>query len=193
MAAIAGGLAWAVKAGAVLAGGAQPDYLAESAPAAHGLALVALAWASGSGLMARAVALAALGSGAIAAWTYVSSPEHFVYNLAMFAATVLVVAGLVLVGRTVRKRGALGRWSALPARLGLWTLPLILAGGLLSSVHEWLLELPVLLLGLGWLWLGIVLLLGQARRGKGPDGKTADRPDKPVQRRRQPAGATPGS
>lgn len=190
VAAVLGGLAWAVKAGSVLAGGAQPRYLAEFAPAAHGLALVAMAWALRCGPVARAVALAAFGTGAMAAWTYAATPEHWLYNLAMFAATVLVVVALVLVGRTVGRRAALGRWSRLPGRIGLSTLPLILAGGLLSSVDERLLELPVLLLGLAWLWLGIVLLLGEVRQGKGQEGDAPDRPKRPVRRARQPAGAT---
>ena len=182
LAALAAGVCWTVKAAAVLAGAGRPDYVAEFTPAAQGLAVAALSWAFACGPVARLVALGALGAGVAAAMAYVSAPEDFVYNVAMFLATMLVVAGLLLVGRALRKRESLGRRSRLPIRLGLWTVPLILTGGLLSSVNERLLELPVLLLGLAWTWLAAVLLIDRLTTPKQPRPGKATKAPAPRQR-----------
>ena len=45
---------------------------------------------------------------------------------------------------------------------GLATIPLLILGGALQAVNERLLELPIALLGLGWVMLGVALWAASA-------------------------------
>ena len=180
VAAVLAGLCWLVKSMAVLAAGTQPGLVFELAPALQTLAVAGLAFAFPAGAVRRTVALLALLAGMATAGLAVLMPGHVAVNVAILAATLLVLAALFLVGGAVHKQKVLGRWSRLPRRLAFWTVPLVLAGGLLSMVNERLLEVPLLLLGLGWLWLGGLLLAPRLRppKEKDHDGP-ARRPPRP--------------
>ena len=49
------------------------------------------------------------------------------------------------------------RYADLPWAMGLSAIPLLIVGGALETISERLLELPVALLGLGWIALGAAL------------------------------------
>lgn len=166
LAAVLAGLCWLVKSVAVLAGASQPVFVFEFAPAFQSLAVAALALAFPAGAICRTVAVLALLAGMATAGLAVLMPEHVAVNVAILAATLLVLAALFLVGGVVRRQQVLGRWSRLPRRLAFWTVPLVLAGGLLSALNERLLEVPLLVLGLGWLWLGGLLSAPRVRPRK---------------------------
>lgn len=183
--ALLGGACWTVKAAAILAGGAQPYGLFEWAPAAMGVALAVLTLTPGwrVGVLGALAAWCAALLGPAAGAAYVAMPEHWLFNGLFFLANLAVVVALYLVGRRVRHQAALGRRSGLPRRIGLWTVPAVLAGGLLAEVQDRLLELPILLLGLAWLTLGVVIL---GARNRAPE------PEAPRKVTRAPARSTSG-
>jgi hypothetical protein len=151
VAALAGGTAWAVKSAAILLTGDQPPVLFDVAPPAFAVALTA----AGVGLQPvgrRRTAVIVLGalSTAAAAVALVSELVAATSGAALAVSSVALVVGLVLLDGS--------REPLRPGRaIGLATVPLLLAGGVLAEVHERLLELPLLVLSLGWLWWGVRL------------------------------------
>jgi hypothetical protein len=80
---------------------------------------------------------------------------------------------LLLLGLAVRRKQALpGRWWTLPLALAVSAAFLMLIGGALESLSERLLEIPILLLGAGWITLGAVL----AQQAMSPQPSPADPP-----------------
>ena len=68
------------------------------------------------------------------------------------------LAALIALGLAARRTRALAPgYATLPLAMGLGALPLIIVGGALESVSERLVELPIAVLGLGWIGLGIAL------------------------------------
>lgn len=68
------------------------------------------------------------------------------------AALALLVA-LVALGIAARREMPASPWALAPLALGLSLIPLLVIGGALARVHPRLLELPVLVLGFGFLAL----------------------------------------
>ena len=65
---------------------------------------------------------------------------------------------LVVLGVVVRRSSALpAPYTSLPLLVGVAAIPLLMIGGALEAVSERLLEIPIVLLGLGWIALGVAL------------------------------------
>lgn len=118
--------------------------------------------------MARA-GLAALGLAAvlgIATWVLsvaaddsraLGSEEEFQPTLLL--AFLALLTGMVLLGIVTRRTRALGdRWSALPLALVVAAPVIAIVGGALEAINERLLEVPLVMYGLGWMGLGYALI-----------------------------------
>ena len=171
-AAMVGGAMWAAKAGVILLGGEQPGYLFEAAPLAFALALLAL----GARLAGRggAVALA----GRVGALTVVAATAANLLEAALtereavpalssivdLVVGVGPVVGLVLLGWASR-RSFPPTWRPGPLALAalyplsaLLLLPAALVVDLDGPSGERLIEVPILIIGLGWIALGAGLI-----------------------------------
>jgi hypothetical protein len=158
-AAAAGGTLWAVKSLSILLTGRQPDYTFELAPLCFGVAIVGvagLAEARGglTGPLVLAVAWFAAAAGGIAAASYIVNGDSVLFGPAVVAAMLATLGVLLYCGRSIWRRKTLGAWSVIP-----WALPWLMigavpAGGVLESLDERLLEVPLLAVGLGWIALG---------------------------------------
>jgi hypothetical protein len=159
VAAFVGGLAWTLKGVVILAGGDQPPWLFEAAPALFGLGLLGVAFGEmprgrrrGFALGLSAVAIL----GGLAA--VVSDLVGEVAGAALAISSVALLLGLLTLGRN-------GRWPApLAWCVGLAMVPALVVGGALSAIDERLLELPLVCLGVGWMAVGWAMLRHQAFR-----------------------------
>lgn len=96
------------------------------------------------------------------------------------------VLALLTLGVAVRRTRTLPPgFASLPLAMGLAVVPLLIVGGLLESVSERLIELPIALLGLGWIGLGIALWSAPSQpgaamgiRGNAHAGRTTDAPSR---------------
>lgn len=164
LAAIVGGLAWVVKGSAILMTGDQPPVAFELGPPLFALGLLGL-YAALGGVDARAKAGAGaavlamalmLGAGVARAADPTLAPdgeEFALLSAVQMAAALCLLAALVLLGLAGR-RARHGGWTAVPLWMGLFFLPALLAGGALSAIHERLLEIPLVLFAIAWIWLG---------------------------------------
>lgn len=122
-------------------------------------ALVTLGLASGvppsrAGRVGIALAVTALLGCLVAAVSSVVTGNVLGPDLALGMVTMtvaLAISGLAL----LRSGAAVG---AFPLLLGLATIPATLVGGALSTADERLLEVPILAIGLGLIFLGVALL-----------------------------------
>jgi len=81
---------------------------------------------------------------------------------------------LIALGIAVRRTRALPPgYASLPLAMGLGAVPLLIIGAALESVSERLFELPIALLGLGWIGLGIALWKRRATADSG-DGRSRE-------------------
>lgn len=170
-AAVVGGAAWILKAGLTLATGNEPP-----AAFAIGLALFPFALLGLWSLVRDAPGRSAQIGGSLAAAAAISvvvavlvraiggadveprEDEITVLTPFMALAGFGTFAALFALGIAVRRDGALAaRYAGLPWGMGMATVPLLILGGALEAVDERLLELPIALLGLGWLILGVAL------------------------------------
>lgn len=170
-AAVIGGAAWTVKAGVTLAVGDEPP-----AAFAIGLALFPFAllglWSIVRDVDGRAARIGGLLAAAAAVSVVLVLLMRAVGGRAVEGAgdeiTVLTpfiaisgfgtFAALLALGIAVRRSRALpGRYASLPWAMGLSAIPLLIVGGALETVSERLLELPVALLGVGWVAVGMAL------------------------------------
>lgn len=170
-AALLGGAAWTVKAGVILATGDEP-----SATFAIGLVLFPFAllglWATVREVRGRATRVGGL-LAAVAAVCAVlmlvvravggegvepSEDKATLLTAFITLAALATVAALIALGIAARRRSALPPgYASLPLTMGLATIPLLVAGAALEGMNERLFELPIALLGLGWIGLGIAL------------------------------------
>ena len=177
--AIVAGLMWGVKGTSILVSGRQPSLLLELAVPLFGVVLVALSVsAAGSGRrrLVGGLGLTAFLAGVVAVVTEVRGE---VWGPALVGAMVSTLIGLVVFGSEGRSRGTVPAIrSRRPAlAIGVATIPAILVGGLLSSIDERLLEVPLVALAVLWCWLGLAVLRGEdsrrlrsARGGSGRSG-----------------------
>ncbi|MGI9019836.1 MAG: hypothetical protein ACR2G3_03910 [Solirubrobacterales bacterium] len=163
-AAVGGGL-WAAKGTVILLTGDQPEYIFEVAPLFLALGLVGLhARLRGrGGRTARVGGLLAWAGVALAATTaavYVATTdgEAFLLDATFPLAMLSIVGALVLLGIAVRRAHALpGRWRSLPLAIVAGVIPLALVGGILETISERLLEIPLVVQGLAWIALGYAI------------------------------------
>lgn len=168
VAAVAGGAMWIVKGGVILAVGDQPPLMFEAAALLFPLALIGLHDRLGGegGRRARtggALARLAVATGLVAAsyGLLVPEPSDVILSVLTAVTGLLTFIGLLLLGLAVRSVGALAsRWRNLPAAMGIAAIPaLTVIGGVLAAIHERLLELPIVALGVAWVVLGFLLSL----------------------------------
>lgn len=155
-----GGAAWVVKAAAILATGDQPPLVYETAPlllavgllGVHAMLVPASTITRCGGWAAVVAVLLGLAS---LTTSVTSTTSDGGFSPLTLATSVCTVAGLVLLGLASRRQTALA-WPVrvLPLLLGVLTVPLLAVGGALAVLDERLLEVPLLVLGLGWIVLG---------------------------------------
>lgn len=142
-----GGALWVVKGASILVSGVQPPWLFELAP----VFFAASCWGLASTRGDRALSAGAL-CAAVLAVVLLMVDAAAAGGAFLGVAMLGVIAFLLVFGWRVRRR-----WRA-PLVLGVSIVPLVVVGGLLAIVHERLLEVPLVLLGLGWIALGGVAL-----------------------------------
>jgi hypothetical protein len=151
--AVVGGVAWVVKGAAILAGLDQPPLLLDVGVAAFPVTLVCLA-ASAHRRASLALGAVAVVAGWLALATEVVGTDQ---GPSILVSTIALVLGLALLGDDEPEQRA-------ARALGLLTVPVLLVGGLLALVAEPLIEVPTVVLGLGWLVLGLTLAGGRYAR-----------------------------
>lgn len=164
-----------IKGMTILISGDQPPFLFEIAPAFFLVGLVGLRLHLGHrGGRTASAGIVALGLAAllgIATWILsvdaapraTGSEEEFQPTL--FLAFLALLTGLALLGLVTRRTQALeDRWSNLPLALVAAAPAIAIVGGALEEINERLLEVPLVLYGVGWMGLGYALI----RSSKGP-------------------------
>lgn len=169
--AIAGGLAWVVKGGVILATGDEPPVAFALGMFLFPLGTLGLASLIGDGGRARtagrALAVIAFVSAIVAGAMFAFAPasweptEERVTPITPF----IVLGGfgaigsILLVGLAVRRaRPFGGRLDVLPLAIGVGAVPAILLGAALGQVNERLIEVAVVAIGLAWIVLGRALV-----------------------------------
>jgi hypothetical protein len=166
--AILGGAMWVVKGGLIMLGGPDPD-LFIPAQLFFALGLLGLhtqlagrggRLGSIGGVLAYAAVALSTVNGAYSVLFAEDEPQTpFPFNITYGAAALAIFIGLVLLGIAALRANALpGRWRTLPLIVGLAAL---LPVWVLSFIH---LEVPVVVLGVGWILLGYALW---AEKGEG--------------------------
>lgn len=199
IAALLGGTAWALKAGVILATGDEPPVAFGLGLALFPFALLGLWWLLGradtrAGKAGAVLAAVAAVCGVLALLVRavggegVEPSEDEVTLLTPFitGAGAGTVLALLTLGVAVRRTRTLPPgFASLTLAMGLAVVPLLIVGGLLESVSERLIELPIALLGLGWIGLGIALWSAPSQpgaamgiRGDADAGRTTDAPSR---------------
>lgn len=171
MAAAVGGAAWTVKATVTLATGDEPSAMFAIGFALFPFALVG-SWSLVHEVEGRASAVGGILAAAAAVSVVLAALVRAVGGAAVEPSddeiTVLTpfiaiggfgaFAALLALGLAARRGRALSApYTSLPWAMGLAAIPLLIAGGAAEAVNERLLELPIALLGLGWIALGAAL------------------------------------
>lgn len=140
-----GGLLWAVKSSAILVTGQQPPVIFEGAAVVFCVAAAGLALAVPAGPRRQLLLVISVAGFATSVVALVGGEA---LEFALLPATLTVLVVLVAAG------GALRSGRVVARLIGLGTIPLIAAGGLLSTADERLLEVPLLVLSFLWMVLG---------------------------------------
>lgn len=166
-----GGTAWTVKATVTLVTGDEPPAMFAIGFALFPFALLGL-WslvhkAEGrapavGGILASAAAvsvvLAVLVRAAGGAAVEPSDDEVTMLTPFIVIGGFGAFAALLALGLAARRARALAApYISLPWAMGLAVIPLLIVGGALETVDERLLELPIVLIGLGWIALGTAI------------------------------------
>ncbi|GAA2470838.1 hypothetical protein [Terrabacter carboxydivorans] len=171
IAAMLGGLFWAMKATGLMVARYQPPVVYEIAPIFFAFAVIGLhasLGASRSRLARAGLVLAGIAElcAVVAALGQFLGPADWIPTgdtvtvLTPFITLSMLgsVAGLLLVGLVVRRTAALpGRWAGYPLALAISVIPLIASSAVFQAIHPRLFELPTLVVGLGWIVLGAVM------------------------------------
>lgn len=167
-AALAGGFFWVIKAGAIMITGDQPDYLFEVAPLLFAVGLIGLhvllegrganVARAGGALAYFSCALSLLGAILYASGSLETSEEDV--NPLVFGSFLSVIVSLILLGIAYRRsEESVMKWRSLPLIMGVATFPLLMIGGaVLEAINARLFEVPILVLGAGWMVLGWALV-----------------------------------
>jgi hypothetical protein len=152
--ALAGGVLWAVKSARILATGYQPPVIFELAMPLFGLAVVGLA-VGGRARLVRLLGWAAAASGCLA---MVGEVLGDTWNVPIVVSTLATLAGLLVAGFSSPARTP-GSVAWIAVLIGAGTIPaLVVLAGPLALVDERLIEVPLLLVGCTWVWLGGTML-----------------------------------
>lgn len=158
---MAAGLCWTAKAVAILVTGRQPALLFEMSPLLMAVAVLVMGQQLPPGrrrTVCVGMAAGALLLGVAVLTDEVTALPMVASSIAIAGANLLILACLITVGLSVRRR--LG--SHLPLVLGLVTVPALLVGGLAAELlGERALELPLVALGVAWMALGVELSRGR--------------------------------
>lgn len=169
-AAAIGGLCWLIKSGLILLTGEQPPLLFEIAPAFFAIAIVGLAGRlNGQSRLARAGVVIAIAGGVAALLNALRELLITVTGMVLVEIELISILagfgwlfGLLFVGIPVWRRQIFSeKWRFLPVLMAVSPLPMIILFSLMGEVMgieaswgERLIEIPLLLLGLGWMALG---------------------------------------
>ncbi len=171
VAAIVGGTAWFVKAAVIIATAGEPPTAFAIGFGLFPFALLGL-WSlvrdddGRASQIGGAIAAVAAVSVVLAALVRVvggASVEPGEEEITLLTPFIAIAgfgtfAALVALGVAVRRAGALAApYTSLPWAMGLAAIPLLIVGGALETVSERLFELPIALLGLGWIAVGVAL------------------------------------
>lgn len=178
VAAIIGGTAWLVKAAVIIATGDEPPAAFTIGFALFPFALLGL-WSlvrdaggrtpAAGGAIAAAAAVSVVLAALVRAvgGASVEPREEEITLLTPFIAVAGfgTFAALFVLGVAVRRADALASpYTSLPWAMGAAAIPLLIVGAALGAVSERLFELPIALLGLGWIALGVALWGRHGRR-----------------------------
>lgn len=169
-AAAIGGFCWFIKSGLILLTGEQPPLLFEIAPAFFAIAIVGLAGSlNGQSRLAQTGMVIAIGGGAAALLNSVRELLITVTGMVFMEIELISILaglgwliGLLFVGIPVWRRQIFpGKWRFLPVLMAVSPLPMIILFSIMGemmgiepALGERLIEIPLLLLGLGWIALG---------------------------------------
>lgn len=174
--AVMGGLCWLVKGCAILLTGVQPSYLFEAAPFFLGVGLWGLYLRLSPGQRGRAaragaiLALAAAVSAPVQLWAGLFAPELVPREDTVTMVTPFVVlAGLGVLAGAALLGVAVWRVGAIPLPWLPLSIPLVFVALMIASIFleglmgktllsGRLLEVPVVILGVAWMWLGAMIL-----------------------------------
>ena len=166
--AVVGGGLWTTKSLAIMMTSNQPDYLFELAPsalaaAAFGLALVGYREHAGSRLPIGLGILAITTSGVASVSYVVRGDDEGLFGPALMITILSLIVILFWVGRPLWRIREDEQWRAIPYPLAWSSVVVIPLGGLLSIINEQLLEIPLLAISIGWIWLGVAFLASTSR------------------------------
>lgn len=165
--AVVGGGLWAAKSLAILTTGHQPDYLFELAPIALAAAVLGLTlvWHRevGRRLTVGLGVLALVAASAAGVSYVVQGDDEGLFGPAVMVTMLSMIVLLFWMGRSLWRTRSGEPWRAIPYPLAWAFVAAIPLGGLLSALNERLLEIPLLIISVGWIWLGVAWLASTAR------------------------------
>jgi hypothetical protein len=152
--AVIGGFLWAMKSLGILVADYEPEYAFAVAPFFLGIAAMGIAAKVDPALPRARTAISVLArvatlAGAAAALIYIATGDSTGFGLTIMVSVLCLLAVLIYGGWLVR------RWSTIPFALAATMLIGLPIGGALSEIDERLLEIPLLVVSLGWTLLAL--------------------------------------
>ena len=149
---LAGGMAWVIKGGAILAADNQPPLAFGIALPLFGLSLLGVAHLTLRGIRRGVVvtfAWLAVVTGLVA---LLSELLDRGWDVSIAASSLTLLIGQLTLARSGPAPAPLTFW------IGVGTLPALAVGGALAEIDEQLLEIPLVCVGLAWMLVGWVTL-----------------------------------